>query len=96
MIPAFGTCPYLRITGKFCPLCGGTRYIAGIFQALKNPSYLISPFGVIVIFILFEIIFRIYILVKKDIRKKYIFFDLIYHLIVGILFIGYEILFFVI
>ena len=96
LVPAFGICPYLRITGKFCPLCGGTRYIAGIFQVLKTPSYLISPFGVIVIFILFEIIFRIYILLKKRYSKKIILFDFVYHLIVGILFIGYEILFFII
>lgn len=96
LVPAFGICPYLRITGNFCPLCGGTRYIAGLFQAFRTPSYLISPFGAIVVFILIEVIFRICILLKKSYSKKIMFFDFIYHLVIGILFIGYEILFFVV
>ena len=96
IIPAFGICPYLRITGDLCPLCGGTRYIAGLFQVFKNPSYLISPFGAIILVILFEIVFRIWMLLKKHYSKRIMFFDFIYHLILGILFIAYEILFFII
>lgn len=95
IIPSFGICPYLRITGNPCPLCGGTRYIANIFQIFKNPSYLISPFGVIIICILFEIIFRIWVLIKKLYTKKIIIFDIIYHSIIFIIFITYEITFFI-
>lgn len=98
-IPQFGICPYLAITGTPCPLCGGTRYIAGIGQALKNPTYLLHPFGIIMICILLELIFRIIILIKKDKLKninRIIKYDIIIHAILFALFIGYEIMFFVI
>lgn len=93
IIPQFRICPYLRMTGKPCPLCGGTRYIANIFQVLKDPSYLIHPFGIIVICLLFEIIFRIWLLCRKKYNKKIIQFDITYHITIIILFIIYEISF---
>lgn len=93
IVPSFGICPYFRITGHFCPLCGGTRYIANLPYILENPTYLIHPFGIFVICILFEIIFRIILLFRKNYTKKIIFFDIIYHLILTIFFIIYEITF---
>lgn len=92
--PGFGICPYLAMTGKNCPLCGGTRYIANISKAFSDIKYLFHPFGIIVLAILFEICFRIYILIKKKYySKKIMKFDIIYHIIVTILFFGYEVIF---
>jgi len=99
LIPQFGVCPYLKMTGNPCPLCGGTRYIEGIGQALKDPTYLLHPFGVIIICVVLELIFRVIILIKRNkLNKlnKIIKYDIIIHSILLILFIGYEIMFFII
>ena len=97
VLPQFGQCPYLRITGKPCPLCGGTRYIRYLpEQILKNSNYLLHPFGVIVLFIIFEILFRIYNLIKNKNSLKLIKIDINIHLFVLILFFSYEIIFLII
>ncbi len=102
IIPSFGNCAYLAITGKPCPLCGGTRYIQNLNQVFHNWRYLLHPFGIIVLFIFFEIIFRliilhIYIKRKKqnclELNKKLIIIDIIIHFIVFIIFTIYEIAF---
>jgi hypothetical protein len=59
IIPLFGICPYFKITGKFCPLCTGTRYFANLPKAIGDITYLNNPFGIMAIAIIFEIIFRI-------------------------------------
>ncbi len=94
IVPSFGVCPYFRITGNYCPLCGGTRYLSNIYRAFKNPFYLIHPFGIIIMCVLFEIIFRVFILTKKLYNKKIVIFDIIYHLTLFIIFIAYEFFFF--
>ena len=94
-IPQFGICPYLAMTGKPCPLCGGTRYIAGLPQAIFNPSYLIHPFGAMIITIFLELIFRIIVLIKKYNNIKLVKIDFIIHIIIFILFLTYIILFFI-
>ena len=76
-VASFSICPYLRITGNYCPLCGGTRYISNIYNVFKNPFYLLHPFGIITICVLFEIIFRVFVLVKKLYTKKIVIFDII-------------------
>lgn len=94
--PLLTTCVYKGITGKNCPLCGGTRYISNIFNALKDPLYLIHPFGFIVMFIVFEMIFRIFCICrikKQKPLKAIIVFDIIIHFIALIFFVMYEILF---
>ena len=55
--PEILVCPYLKMTGNPCPLCGGTRYFRGLGKVLTDPSYLLHPFGVMAIVILqfFEI-----------------------------------------
>lgn len=97
--PNLTKCVYRSITGKPCPLCGGTRFIAGIKENLTNISYFNSFFGYMIIFIFFEIIFRIfciiYISISKDI-KKLIVFDIVMHLLCFVLFITYEVLFIII
>ena len=95
--PNLTECVYKKITGKPCPLCGGTRYIANLNQILKTPSYLINPFGIIIMFVIFEIFFRIFCIysIKKD--KKYIkklaVIDSIIHIVAIIVFFIYEICF---
>ena len=93
IIPSFNECPYLKITGKPCPLCGGTRYIKNLPQAVANKdiTYLFHPFGIIIIFLIFEIIFRTYNIVtrKKEKKEKLIAIDLIIHLIALILLLTY-------
>ncbi|MCI9177681.1 MAG: DUF2752 domain-containing protein [Clostridia bacterium] len=95
IFPAFGECTYLRVTGKPCPLCGGTRYIQNLPKAFTDITYLVHPFGVIMIFVLGEAIFRIYNLITKNKEKseKYVKVDLNIHLITFTCFTIYEIVF---
>lgn len=97
--PNLTKCVYRSITGKPCPLCGGTRFIAGIKENLTNISYFNSFFGYMIIFIFFEIIFRIFCIIytsiSKDI-KKIVGLDIVIHLLCFILFITYEVLFIII
>lgn len=95
ILPQFNECTYLRITKKPCPLCGGTRYIQNLPKAFNDITYLFHPFGVIIIFVLSEIIFRIYniIIRKKKITKKKVQIDILIHLITFICFSTYEIIF---
>ena len=95
ILPMFVICPYKFITNKNCPFCGGTRYIAGIYNVFNDISYLFCPFGAIVIFVLFEIIFRIYVIfLLKRINKAVILFDIIIHVIAALLLLIYVITFF--
>ena len=93
--PEFLECPYLKMTGNPCPLCGGTRYIQNIPSNLLNIKYFLHPFGAMILFIIFELIFRIINLIKKYNGLKLIKFDIIIHIIAIILFFAYEILFFI-
>jgi len=96
IIPSFGVCPYLAMTGKPCPLCGGTRYIANLPNVIHNPSYLFQPFGFMIMFVIFELFFRIFCIIrikKKKSLEIIIVFDIIIHVIAVILFFFYEISF---
>ena len=65
IFPRFNECTYLRTTGKPCPLCGGPRYIQNLPKVFDDITYLFSPFGIIMICIFLEIIYRIYNLTKR-------------------------------
>lgn len=98
IIPQFGICPYLRLTGNPCPLCGGTRYIKDLPHVFEDITYLFHPFGIMVMAIFIEIIWRIlYIIFRRKLNeeklKRIIEFDIIFHAIEAIVFIMYEILF---
>ena len=95
LVPQFGECAFLKMTGHPCPLCGGTRYIANLPNNFTNIEYLIHPFGAMISFIIFEFFFRIYNLVKCKNSLKLIKIDIIIHVIAIILFYIYEILFFI-
>lgn len=93
----FTKCIYKEITGNPCPLCGGTRYIANLPNVIYDPSLLLQPFGLIIIFVFLNLIFRIWCIhyIKKDGNniKKIMIVDIIILLIVAISFFTYEILF---
>ena len=93
IFPQFNECTYLRMTSKPCPLCGGTRYIQNLPQALYDITYLFHPFGIIIIFIIGESIYRIYNIItrKKEKTQKQIEIDIIIHLAAIICFLIYEI-----
>ena len=98
--PILTTCVYKKVTGKDCPLCGGTRYIANIKQVFEDPSYILCPFGYMILFVIFEFLFRIFLIIKikrNNIKnlKRIIIFDIVIHVIVFILFFIYEISFLV-
>lgn len=95
ILPEFNECTYLRITGKPCPLCGGTRYIQNLPKVFEDITYLFHPFGIIIICIFLEIIYRIYNLKTKKQEKteKYIKIDITIHLIELIALALYEIVF---
>ncbi len=89
-------CAYLKITGKNCPLCGGTRYIRNLSNVFEDVTYLFHPFGIMVLCVIFEIIFRIYCLYKirkKAVTNQLIKFDIMIHSIMVIAFVLYEIIF---
>ena len=95
--PVITKCPYLAMTGSPCPLCGGTRYIAGLPNILHDITYLFHPFGVMILFVVFEICFRIFVIyqIKKERPlQKLLIIDIIIHSIAIVSFFTYEILFF--
>ena len=95
IFPQFNECTYLRVTGKPCPLCGGTRYIQNLPKVFNDIAYLFHPFGVIMTFIFLESIFRIYNIItrKKEIKEKYVKIDILLHLTAIICFSIYEIVY---
>lgn len=95
IFPHFNECPYLRVTGRPCPLCGGTRYIQGLSKVFTDITYLLHPFGAIIIVIFSEFIFRTYNIItrKKEKSNKYIEMDIQVHLLLLICFNMYEIVF---
>ena len=88
--PILTTCVYKKVTGKDCPLCGGTRYIANIKQVFEDPSYILCPFGYMILFLIIKI-------KRNNIKnlKRIIIFDIVIHVIVFILFFIYEMSFLV-
>ena len=97
IIPNFNECIYLKTTGKPCPLCGGTRYIKNLPNAFTDITYLFHPFGVMMIILFIEFIYRIYCIItrKKERTSKVIKIDLIIHLLILLAFILYEVIFFI-
>lgn len=95
IFPQFNECTYLKMTGKPCPLCGGTRYIQNLPKAFSDITYLFHPFGIIMLVIVGESIFRMYHIItrKKEKKKTYIELDVIIHLSIFICFVSYEIIF---
>lgn len=95
IFPQFNECTYLRTTGKPCPLCGGTRYIQNLPKAWEDITYLFHPFGIIILFIIGENLFRIYQILtrKQEKTKKQVEIDLLIHLIALLTFSLYELIF---
>lgn len=91
--PVFVKCPYLQLTGKPCPLCGGTRFIKNIGNAIDDLTYFLSFFGIIIIIVILEIIFRTINIMKKEYKESVIRIDIILHIIIFIIYISYEIWF---
>ena len=97
LFPQFSVCPYLRITGRPCPLCGGTRYIANLPKVFTDITYLFHPFGAIMIVIFCEGIFRIYNIItnKREKSNKWIEKDISVHLLLLNILNIYEIIYIV-
>ena len=91
--PALVRCPYLELTDKPCPLCGGTRFIKNIKNSLNDISYFLNFFGIIIITVFLEIIFRIINILKKDYSNKLIKVDMFLHILIFIEYLTYEICF---
>ena len=93
IVPNLTKCPYLALTGKFCPLCGGTRYFLNIKNALYDITYLFNFFGIVFIFFIFEIFFRAINSLKHKYSNIIIKLDIVIHIIAFILYTIYEIVF---
>ena len=91
--PALTKCPYLSMTGKPCPLCGGTRFLKNIGNVFNDISYVFNFFGALILVLIIEIVFRTINIFKKKYNKKLIVIDIIAHIILFILYTGYEIWF---
>ena len=99
IFPALLQCPYKEITGKPCPLCGGTRYIANIGTAFHDITYLFNFFGIFMICVFIEIISRIYIIIRIKHKKNIdniLKIDIIWHILLIVAFASYEIIYIVI
>lgn len=97
LFPFFSKCIYKEITGKPCPLCGGTRYIANLKNVFNSPSLLFQPFGYIMIFVFINLVFRTWCIyyIKRNGKniKKIMIVDFVILCIVIVLFFTYEILY---
>ena len=91
--PVLTRCPYMQLTGKPCPLCGGTRFLRNIKNVFYDIHYVFNIFGLIILIIFIEIIFRIINLKTKQKNKTVIIFDIIIHLLLFIIYIVYSIYF---
>lgn len=91
--PILTLCPFLSITGKPCPICGGTRFIKGLPVAIanKNIKYMFNFFGIFVTIIFLEIVFRGINVFKKTYSDKIKNIDIIVHLLLVVMLIIYEI-----
>ena len=98
VIPEFGTCAYLKMTGNPCPLCGGTRYFSNMTEVFHDIRYLWHPFGIMAIILFLEFIFRMKNIIdlkrKKNLQKR-IKIDIMTTAVIVTAFFLYEILFFV-
>lgn len=94
--PNLTKCPYNHLTGSACPLCGGTRYIKNLGTVFNDITYLFNFFGIVILCVIFEICFRIFViykLKKNKYSRKIVVFDIIWHIILTVSFFTYEILF---
>ena len=91
--PALTKCPYLQLTGKPCPLCGGTRFIKNIKNVFYDIHYVFNIFGLIILILILETIFRIGNIIKKENKEGIIKFDFFIHIILFIIYIIYSIYF---
>lgn len=94
--PNLTKCVYLQLTGHPCPLCGGTRFLSNIYKVFFDYKYILNFFGIVFMFLIFDIIFRIVNMIKiknKRVMDKTIIFDIIIHIIAYVLFITYGIIF---
>lgn len=91
--PTLTRCPYLSMTGKPCPLCGGTRFLRNIGNVFNDISYIFNFFGILVLVLILEMFFRTINIFKKRYNKKLIIIDIIVHIILFILYTAYEIWF---
>jgi len=81
LFPSFWVCPYLEITGKPCPFCGITRDFDSLFHLQFQ---FINPLSIFMFcFVIFELIFRIVLLLKvKKYQKKLALFDILIHTLI--------------
>lgn len=84
--PVLTRCPYLQLTGKPCPLCGGTRFLKNIKTVFHDITYVFNFFGLVILILIMETIFRIINIKTKQNKKKVIIYDVLVHII---LFISY-------
>ena len=89
--PILTKCVYLQLTGKPCPLCGGTRFLKNIKNVFHDFSYVLNIFGLITLILILEIIFRITNLFIKQYKNNIIKYDIIIHIILFIAYIVYAI-----
>lgn len=91
--PVLTRCPYLELTGKPCPLCGGTRFLKNVKNSFNDLSYFFNFFGIIICIVLFQIAFRTINIFKKTYSDKLIKTDIFVHILIFVAYTIYEICF---
>ena len=92
LFPNLWTCAYLKYTGKYCPFCGLTRDINSVMNFKFD--FINSRAIIMIGFVLFNVFFRIFALIKKIENKKIIIFDISIHTVFLIYILIYIIDFF--
>ena len=91
--PILTKCFYLEMTGKPCPLCGGTRFLRNIKNVLYDIRYVFNFFGLVLFIIIIEIFFMIINIKKNTKSNNIIKFDIVIHSILFISYILYVIIY---
>lgn len=87
--PTLTKCPYLQLTGKPCPLCGGTRFLKNIKNVFYDIHYVFNFYGLVILMLAMETIFRIFNLIKKVNKDNIIMFDVTIHFILFMIYMIY-------
>ena len=93
--PNLTKCPYLSLTGKPCPLCGGTRFMKNIKYVFVDINYIFNFFGLVLLILVLEIIYRTINLIKNEERSNVIKIDIGIHIFLIIGYLIYSIYFLV-
>lgn len=89
----WGVCVYRELTGRLCPLCGGTRAMGAVLRGDFHTAVSLNPLSIFaVFFILSEGIFRallLYLHTAQQPSSLLVRMDILIHVLLGGVFVCY-------